>query len=260
MSEFVLKGAMLFSAWSNSPHRSTRDIDFLGFGEASAERLARVFRTVCSIEVPDDGVRFRPDSVRVEEIREVQEYGGFRINLEGELNGARVPVQVDVGFGDAVTPATQEIEYPTILPLPAPRIRAYPPETVVAEKVQAMVALGMANSRMKDLYDLLVMSRQFPFRGTVLSAAVRATFDRRGTPIPAEVPIVLTEEFAADPMKKTQWRAFLGRIGFAESPIELSNVIEEIRGFVFPCLVSALEERPIAALWPPGGPWEHVPG
>ncbi|MBI5443520.1 MAG: nucleotidyl transferase AbiEii/AbiGii toxin family protein [Deltaproteobacteria bacterium] len=254
-ADFVLKGAMLFSLWSDAPHRATRDIDLLGFGEASAGRLIEVFRKVCAVPCPDDGLEFDPISVRGEEIREAQEYGGFRINLVGRLEAARCPVQLDVGFGDAVSPGVREIDYPTILPMPAPHLRAYPPETVIAEKAQALVALGMANSRMKDFYDLLILARQFSFDRRTLATALVATFERRRTSIPAEASLALTEEFASDPAKGRQWRAFLARIGVQEDATALTEVVGRLAEFLLPLFVDAAAGIVSDGTWSAGGPW-----
>lgn len=211
VGQFILKGAMLFALWTKSEHRPTRDLDLLGFGEASGESLTAVFHELCGVEVEPDGLEFDPDSIRVTEIREGQSYQGQRVKLNARLGNANIPVQVDIGFGDVVTPAAQPIDYPTLLDLPAPRIRAYPPETVVAEKLQALVDLGMQNSRMKDFYDLWSIARQFSFEGQTLVAAVRAAFERRATTLPKTVPTGLSEEFSTDEQKNTQWRAFLER-------------------------------------------------
>lgn len=196
--QFILKGAMLFVLWTKSAHRPTRDLDLLGFGEASGERLTAVFQEMCGVVVEPDGLEFDPDSIRVAEIREGQSYQGQRVKLIARLGNANIPAQVDIGFGDVVTPEAQAIDYPTLLNLPAPRIRAYPPETVVAEKLQALVDLGMQNSRMKDFYDLWIIARQFSFEGPTMVAAVRATFERRATTLPKTVPTGLSEEFATD--------------------------------------------------------------
>ena len=169
--QFILKGAMLFSLWGGTPHRATRDIDLLGFGESAVARLVQIFQDVCLTRVEEDGVAFLPESVRGIEIREDQEYDGVRITLEARLGKAWIPVRVDIGFGDAVTPAADYAEYPTTLGFPAPYLRIYPRETVVAEKFQAMVYLGMANSRMKDFYDLRIMGKTFPFEGETAGTA-----------------------------------------------------------------------------------------
>ena len=156
-NQFILKGAMLFSLWSTETHRPTRDVDLLGFGESDEATLQQIFSDLCRVPVEDDGLLFLADSIRVESIRDATEYGGVRVTLLGYLADARIPVQADIGFGDVVTPEPEQIEYPTLLEYPAPSLRAYPRETVVAEKYQALVNLGIANSRMKDFYDLWIM-------------------------------------------------------------------------------------------------------
>jgi hypothetical protein len=192
---FILKGAMLFLLWGDQPHRPTRDVDFLGFGDSSETDLQAIFRELCDIPVEDDGLTLVANSVQIEVIRDATEYGGLRVRLFGDLAGARVPIQADIGFGDAVTPEPKEIEYPTLLSNPAPYLKAYPRETVVAEKYQALVHLGMANSRMKDFYDLWVIANDFDFDGLILSEAIRNTFSRRRTPLPEHMPSGLSPEF-----------------------------------------------------------------
>jgi len=206
---FILKGAMLFMLWGDQPHRPTRDVDFLGFGDSSEAGLQNIFRELCDIPVGDDGLTLIADSVQVEVIRDESEYSGIRVKLFGDLAGARVPIQADIGFGDAVTPEATEIEYPTLLENPAPHLRAYPRETVVAEKYQALVNLGMVNSRMKDFYDLWIIAREFNFDGMTLSKAIRNTFSRRRTPLPERTPSGLRPEFYEDTQKNTQWNAFV---------------------------------------------------
>ncbi len=196
---FVLKGAMLFVLWTDQPHRPTRDVDFLAFGDSSEANLQEIFRELCSIPVEDDGLTLMANSVQVDVVRDETEYGGIRVRLFGNLAGARVPIQADIGFGDAVTPEAKEIDYPTLLDSSgAPCLRAYPRETVVAEKYQALVNLGMANSRMKDFYDLWVIAREFDFDGETLSEAIRNTFSRRQTPLPGHTPPGLSAEFHED--------------------------------------------------------------
>jgi len=181
---FILNGAVLFTLWDDQPNRATRDVDFLGFGDSDEDAVRDAFRALCKTAVADDGLVLHVDSVRVDPIRDVTEYGGMRVTLLGELAGARIPIQADIGFGDAVTPEPERIEYPTLLGSPAPLLRAYPRETVVAEKYQALVHLGMANSRMKDFYDLWVMTQRFEFDGATLSEAISNTFARRETQSP----------------------------------------------------------------------------
>ena len=185
---FVLKGAMLFQLWRNQPHRPTRDLDLLGHGENSIPRFERIFCEICKLAVEDDGLMFGAKSVRGDTIKEDQDYEGLRFNLDCRLENARIPIQIDIGFGDVVTPGATEVTYPVLLDFPAPVLPAYSRESVVAEKFQAMVMLGIANSRMKDFYDLQILARQFEFQGAVLSQAMQATFGRRHTPVGFTLP------------------------------------------------------------------------
>jgi predicted nucleotidyltransferase component of viral defense system len=256
--DFVLKGAMLFSLWSGESHRPTRDLDLLGFGDAGVERVEAVLRVVCKVQC-EDGMEFDADSVRGEEIRSPDEYEGVRIKLVTRLAAARVPLQVDVGFGDAVVPPPEPIEYPSLLDLPSPRLRAYPREVFVAEKLQALVELGIANTRMKDFYDLWMLARRFDFEGERLGQAIAATFERRRTPIPRETPLALTSEFHGDAAKRTQWRAFL-RKGSVSEAGELPAVAELIGAFVMPPAGAARAGRSFGRRWPKSGPWTHESG
>ena len=260
-SQFVLKGALLFAVWLPQWHRPTRDLDLLGFGENSLIRLAEMFRTICGTEVQPDGLEFDPASLEVTEIREGQEYGGQRVRLLARLGNARVPVQVDVGFGDSITPAATDVDYPTLLTdLPAPKLLAYPRETVIAEKLEAMVVLGQANTRMKDFYDLLVLARHFAFAGTMLVAAIRATFMRRQTAIPADLPTALsTEGFGIDPDKATQWKAFLRRNALTDVTDDFGQVILELQRFLeMPLAASASGNSSFESKWVENGPWTQL--
>ncbi len=253
-ASFVLKGATVFTVWTGEPYRATRDVDLLGFGDPSEERLRAVFHDVLSADVSDDGVWFRLDSLAVGPIRADQEYGGVRVTVESGVASARVRLQVDIGFGDAITPEAVMEELPTLLESPPPRLRVYPRETVVAEKLDAMVTLGLLNSRMKDFYDLSVLSRTFAFDGALLQRAVRATFERRGTPLPSATPVALTEEFSGDAAKQAQWKAFCRKSGGA--PVgELRVVVAEIERFASPPLLAASGGDEFARQWSAGGPW-----
>lgn len=253
---FILKGALLFILWAGEPYRATRDLDLLGFGERDIEALATTFRALCDTPVEeDDGLQFIAESVQVEPMRDEEGYPGARVRLEARLAGARLSVQVDIGFGDAVTPKAEEIEYPSLLALPAPRIRAYPRETVVAEKYEAVVSLGMLNSRMKDFYDLWVLASSFPFDGQTLAAAVRATFDRRGTALPEAIPVGLSDEFAGDRSKQQQWQAFQRRGRPALPPPALADVVGSIRDFLVPPTEALRQGETFDQQWPEGGPW-----
>lgn len=252
--QFVLKGAMLFTVWAQHPHRATKDLDLHGVGSPEMERLAEVFRDVCATDVEDDGLSFDPKSVSATRIKEDAEYEGVRVTLSGKLGSARIAVQIDVGFGDAISPAPAMTEFPTLLDQPSPRVRAYPRETVVAEKLHAIVYLGMANSRMKDFFDLWFLCREFAFDGPRLVQAIRATFERRATALPEGVPPGLTESFATDATKQTQWKAFLRRSRVTDDDHTLQEVVATISPFLLPALQAAREDGALSE-WPPGGPW-----
>jgi predicted nucleotidyltransferase component of viral defense system len=233
--QFLLKGAMLFAAWTGKVYRPTRDLDLLGFGDATAERLVSVFRSLCEMAVEDDDLRFDADTVSCEPIRDDQEYGGMRVKLLGFLGSARISLQIDIGFGDAVTPEAKQTEFPTLLDHPAPIVRAYPVETVVAEKFEAMVSLGMGNSRMKDFYDTWILLREFDLNEETLAEAIRATFGRRRTEIPTTLPVTFTQEFIADPRKQSQWTGFLNRSGLS-ADLPFADVVEVIRRRLAPLI------------------------
>jgi hypothetical protein len=206
---YLLKGALLFSLWYDQPQRPTRDADLLGFGADDIATAIGVFREICGIQV-EDGIVFDPDSVRGAEIRKEAGYGGVRVDLVGTLDGARISLQVDIGFGDAVTPAPEAVEYPVLVDeLPAPQLRAYPKYTVIAEKLHAICLLGMANTRMKDYFDLHLLLTDGGIDAAQLVAAVQATFDRRKFAVPTTAPAGLSDTFADDPTKQRQWAAFL---------------------------------------------------
>ena len=205
--QFILKGAMLFQVWSRTPHRPTRDLDLLGRGDPSIEHCREVFRELCRIPVEEDCLIFSEETVKAEKIKEEQDYEGVRVKFLTRLDNARIPVQVDVGFGDAVNSGL--LDYPTLLPMPAPRVLAYPMNAVVAEKLEAIVSLGMVNSRMKDFYDIWFLARTFPFQVEALGAALRATFERRKTELGPDGLKALLAELSGDVTKQIQWRAFL---------------------------------------------------
>ncbi len=252
---FVLKGAMLFAVWQGSPHRPTQDLDLLGFGERSPEGLADVFRDLCGLAVADDGLVLDPATVRAEEIRTTDEYGGVRVRLTAALGAAVLRVQVDVGFGDAVTPGPHEAVYPTLLGQPAPRLRVYPKETVVAEKLEAIAKLGMLNTRYKDYYDLHYLAGRFPFDGAELAGAIAATFSRRGTTISTTLPMGLTPAFAGDAARQTQWAAFRRRLALSTAPATLGEVVDAAAAFTGPPLLAAASGLPFRSAWLPPGPW-----
>ena len=209
---FILKGAALLLLWLGDAVRPTKDIDLLGFGDTSADALKSIFVALCAVDSPDDGLTFLADTVKAEPIREGQEYGGMRVTLMAMLGNARIPLQVDVGTGDAVVPPPETVDFPGLLDLPRARLRVYRPETAIAEKTEAMVTLALANSRMKDFFDVRRLAMTRSFDGDVLRAALAATFDRRQIARPSEVPFALTAEFGSDSQKQTQRAAFMRRV------------------------------------------------
>ena len=236
---FVLKGAMLFRVWSGSLYRPTKDLDLLGRGEATPDAVADAVRRVISTPVEDDGLSFDPGSVTATEIREEQEYGGVRVKLVALLGSARIPMQIDVGFGDAITPEAVVQTYPTLLGMDVPQLAMYPPETVVAEKLQVAVVLGITNSRMKDYYDLLVIFRTYVLADEILAEAIVATFGRRQTAVPDEVPPGLSREFGEDEGAQRLWREFLRRLQVDDAPDDWKSVVTSIRERVWPVMLQA---------------------
>ena len=250
---FVLKGAMLFKLWPGGLHRATWDLDLHGRGANTVADVVAVARELCGIEA-HDGIVYDPASVAGEEIRALDEYAGVRVRLEARLAEARIPVQVDVGFGDAIPPAPVREHYPTLLDHPPPHVLVYPREAVVAEKLEAMVSLGVTNSRMKDFYDIHVLASSFAFEGPTLAQAIRATFERRRTPFPEAEPLVLTRDFLAAPERQTQWRAFLRR-GRLNAPPDAGELADALRRFLGPVLAAAASGEAFRPPWRPGGPW-----
>jgi hypothetical protein len=213
-----------------------------------------VVGAVCEAAAEPDGIAFNRASIEVSRIKEDADYEGVRAQFHGTLARARIPMQLDIGFGDVITPPT-EIEYPTLLDFPAPVLGAYPKETVVSEKLEALTALGLLNSRMKDYYDLALLSRMYSFEGERLADAIVATFRHRGTTVEAD-PIGLTQAYCDDPARVRQWGAFLRRSRFGEEAGDLTRLVDEIRPFVLPALSTVAVENPFKARWRPGGPWE----
>lgn len=225
---YLLKGALLFGLWYDQPHRPTRDADLLGFGASDGATAVAVFQNLCRIEVAD-GIAFDPASVKGATIRKEAGYGGVRIDVRALLDGARIALQVDIGFGDAVSPAPVWIDYPVLLAdLPAPRLRAYPKAVVVAEKLHAICLLGMANTRMKDYFDLWVLLTEGALASETLRGALHATFARRQLPLPTDPPVGLRDTFARDAVKQVQWAAFLKKNRLAS--MELPDVVTAVRG------------------------------
>jgi predicted nucleotidyltransferase component of viral defense system len=231
---------MLLTKWFEDPLRPTRDLDFLGIGNDDQDEIVRIFQEVCDISY-NDGVIFDKDSVKVDRIREETEYGGLRITATAKVDTAQVRIVIDIAFGDSVEPGLQEMDLPVLLDFPAPHLRAYARETVIAEKFQAMVMLGRANSRMKDLYDIWVLSRNFEFKDDKLPRAIAATFARRKTEIPKEPPDALTTAFAEDPTKVAQWNSFIEDVAF--QPGTLADIVKDLGAFLMPHAAARQNQR-----------------
>jgi len=252
--KFVLKGALMFVVWKAPRARATKDMDFLAKTKNSIDNLVEVVREVCVIAVEPDGVLFDPKTVIGERIKENAEYEGVRVRFKGQLEQARVSMQIDVGFGDTVTPAPAVVDYPVILEFPAPRLKGYPPETVVAEKFEAMVKLGEVNTRMKDFYDLWLLREQFSFEGPVLAEALKTTFSNRETELSVD-PVAFSESFATDRQRQTQWSAFLRKTKLSHAPEQFKDVIGLIMPFLRPVLLAVISSKRWDRHWKASGPW-----
>ena len=244
---FLLKGALLFALWYDTPHRPTRDADLLGFGPDDEANLIATFCEVAGMDL-GDGIAFDPESVKAQAIREDNTYGGTRITLAARIGSARCALHIDVGFGDAVTPGPQTVNYPTLLTgFKAPLLRVYPVYTVIAEKYQAMVMLGQANSRMKDFFDLTVIARRTELDGATLAVAIAATFARRQTALPTERPLALTNQFSEDSTKQRQWQAFLSKNRIAAD--SLGDTIALLDDMLWPPTQVAAAKSEATATW-----------
>lgn len=234
---FLLKGAMLFTLWYDMPHRPTRDVDLLGFGPSDLQSISQTFRDIASVAVAD-GIRFDPVSVSAQEIRKEAGYAGARVFITGELAGARLKTQVDIGFGDAVTPGPVQAVYPVLIDdFPAPTLQAYPVYTVIAEKLHAIALLGMTNSRLKDYLDLSVLLDREALEPDILARAIAATFKRRTMAVPIALPIGLSDEFGNDASRQNLWRAFLKKNQLTVVP--LPELVTVLRATLEPALQQA---------------------
>lgn len=251
---FILKGATLFHVWGITAHRATKDVDLLGKGKNTPAQLVKVFREVIETDVDPDGLSFLISTLEAALISLEAEYKGVRVTMTARLGNARIAMQVDVGFGDAVVPRPALTTLPVLLDLPAPRIKAYAKETVVAEKLHAMVHLGLLNSRMKDYFDLWLMAGSFEFDGKELSTAIVATFKRRQTAVPTRVPDGISDEFVKDKTKQTQWAGFVRRVAHQHQGVRLKDVVVLLREFLLPIL--AASSRSVEdAHWTPQAGW-----
>lgn len=254
-NEFVLKGAMLFALWGGSLYRATRDLDLTGYTDDDVKKLVPIIQRICTVPCSEDGLAFLPDTVRAEPIRDESEYHGYRIRLLATLDTARVSLQIDIGFGNAIHPAAQDLEYPTLLDTPRPNIRAYPREASIAEKFHAMVVLGAINSRYKDFYDVYVLAKHFDFGGADLARAIAATFERRRTPIPDAQPEALTSAFYANAKRVAEWRRYLDRNDLPGVPRDFAAVGQAAQAFLSPVWNALATGRAFGEIWPKAGPW-----
>jgi len=254
---FVLKGGLMLPLWGGPVARATRDIDLLGRDKRSVADLVGVMRECVLAKVPDDGLVFDPKDVVGEEIRLAARYDGVRVRCGGHLATARILIQIDVGFGDVVTPAAQTTTYSSLLDFEAPRLLATTPETAIAEKLEAIVVLDMANTRMKDFLDIWVLSEGRAFDGALLARAFDATFRRRRTPLPVVKPTALTSAFAASTAKQKQWRAYLTKGRIQGQVPNLESVVSRIASFAMPAMDALASGAQYSATWPPGGPWRR---
>lgn len=256
----ILKGATLLVVWMEEPYRSTRDIDLLALGYNDETSVQEIVKTVCAVACPEDGLTFDFDSVRISPIRAQQQLQGQRVRMICRLEQARIPIQIDFGFGDVVTPTPHEMSMSTLLKgIPAPVVRVYPMVTSLAEKFDAMVSLGERNSRMKDFYDVWALSEAFTFEGKALREAIHSCFERRRTPVFEETPVALTLAFYSDEALNTRWRDYRYDAALLSTPPESFTVIgERVQNFFGPVHESLVANSPFDLHWPPGGPWESV--
>jgi predicted nucleotidyltransferase component of viral defense system len=252
---FILKGALMLMVWESPLSRSTMDIDMLGKMENSVDKIISIVQEVCRQDVEPDGIIFDPESVQGQRITEDADYEGVRIRFRGSLATARISMQLDVGFGDVVFPSPELKSYPTLLDLPAPIIRSYSMESAIAEKFEAMVKRGVMNSRMKDFWDIWLLSRQFDFAGQTLSEAIVKTFLTRHTVMPP-VPIAFTPAFAQDVMKAAQWKAFLRKNRMVDTPENFEEIIQTISTFLMPIVESIVQHQSAPTIWKSPGPWQ----
>lgn len=253
---FVLKGATLLRLWSDAPYRATRDLDMLRKGDGAFEAILSDVRLICAVDVEPDGVSLDPKSFRLETIGEEDEYASTRVLMTARCGSARLPLQLDLGLGDAVWPAPETCTYPSLLDFPPARILAYPREAVIAEKTEAIIVLGDRNSRIKDFFDLQFLANRFEFDRVTLGEAVRKTLARRRTPLPEDDPIGLTAAYWRNPSRPPQVRAFARRAHLDVGPDPGADILPVLQSFLIPVLADLWAGTRRPGTWPPGGPWQ----
>jgi len=256
-SRFVLKGALMFRVWNAAQSRATRDIDFLAHADNDVESISQMFKTVCDQDVIPDGVTFHAETLQGIAIKEDADYSGVRVTFQATIQNARLPMQIDVGFGDVVNPTPTIIEYPSLLDFEPARLAGYPAETVIAEKFETMIKLGQLNSRMKDFYDILILSRQFEFDGPTLATAIRATFRNRGTTVRTDASF-FSAELPWDKSKQLQWTAFVRKSRIEGALPTFPDVVSELVRFLLPVAQSIEGDSQVATTWRPDRGWHEL--
>ncbi len=249
---FILKGALMLRVWRSEEFRPTMDIDLLGRTRNEEAGIVSQVRDVLLVDVEADGLVFQPDSIRTERVTEDADYGGIRVRFLGALDSVRIHMQIDIGFGDVVYPGPEESDLPVMLDFPAPRLLCYSRESSIAEKFEAMVKFGMLNNRMKDFYDIWLLSRQFDFTGAELAQAIRLTFERRGTKLPLEIE-AFTQPFID--AKQTQWTAFRKRLQQDHVPASFAQITASLGQFLSPIVASLTSGKPSPRNWTAPGLW-----
>lgn len=255
--KFILKGALMFTAWQIPDRRTTLDIDFLAYFDNKIVSIEKVIKDVCKVTAEEDGLRFDPDTVTGQKIKEDADYQGVRVKFTGFLERSRIPMQIDIGFGDIVYPKVRVIDYPVILDFPKPHLKGYPVESVVSEKFEAMIRLGMLNSRMKDFFDVWTMMRCFDFKGNVLVGALKKTFDHRKTALPEKKPLFAQEIYDENSDRQKLWKAFLIKGEIKHAPDELKAVAQDIEAFLIKPIEFLAQGKAFDGEWNAPGPWKQ---
>lgn len=256
VKSFILKGALMFAVWDVPARRATIDIDFLARFDNRVEKIERIMREVCNMKVPADGLVFDAQSVKGQRIKEDAEYEGVRVKFLGFLEKSEIPMQIDIGFGDVITPKPSQVDYPTILDFPAPHLQGYTFESVIAEKFEAMIKLGLLNSRMKDFYDIWLMTKQVNFEGKNLAAAIAATFRHRKTQLPDRAPFFAEEIYDEKSDRAVMWKAFLRKRQIKTAPDSLADVAQVIENFLQEPLQAIKKGEELKITWSAPGPWK----
>jgi hypothetical protein len=252
--QFILKGALMFSVWCGPASRPTMDIDLLGKIDNQLGTIIAAMKDACLTDVEPDGMFFNADTVDAVRITEDAEYEGVRVRVRGSLGKARVSIQIDIGFGDVIIPNADSVPYPVILDFPTPDLKGYTMESTIAEKFQAMIKLGVLNSRMKDFYDIWLLSRTFDFKGELLGEAIEKTFEKRNTPVNLEAAL-FDSSFGVDKEKDVQWRGFIRKAKLTGAPETFEEIVSAVKRFLEPLAASIAERKAFNRIWTASGPW-----